>query len=265
MKFNLNTFYYNDSPVAWYQKGDGKPLIILHGWGSSGEVMKPIADRLSGIRNCIIIDLPGFGNSPEPAVGWSIGDYADLVSAFISKQLPDMPLDFLVHSFGARIILKLLCNPQRSLPVEKIIITGGAGLKPKRSISYYIKKTTAKILKAPIRLLPSPLQDRAMSGLRGTVLWKSLGSSDYRQLSGVMRETFVKSVTEFFDNQLHTIPDEILLLWGKDDAATPLEQGKRLEEGLKNSALVEIDHAGHYAFIDQPAKFAAISKAYLEG
>ena len=146
-----------------------------------------------------------------------------------------------------------------------MIITGGAGLKPKRSLSYYLRRIAAAILKAPIKLVIPSKREAMMNRLRSTALWKSLGSSDYRKLSGVMRETFVKSVTEFFDGKLHQIDDEMLLLWGKDDAATPLDQGRRLEKGIKNSALVEIEHAGHYAFLDQPSKFAAIAKAYLEG
>ena len=104
-----------------------------------------------------------------------------------------------------------------------------------------------------------------MKRLRKTALWKSLGSSDYQKLTGVMRETFVKSVTEFFDDRLAAIDDEMLLLWGTDDTATPMDQANRLEKGIKNSALVKIDDAGHYAFLDQPSQFTAIVRAYLEG
>ena len=43
-------------------------------------------------------------------------------------------------------------------------------------------------------ILPNPLREKALSWLRSTELWKSLGSSDYSKLSGVMRETFVKSI-----------------------------------------------------------------------
>lgn len=227
--------------------------------------MKPIADKLSGIRNCIIVDLPGFGRSPEPPFAWSIGDYADMVTALIENQFPSVAVDFLVHSFGGRILLKLVSYSVRPVTIDKIIITGGAGLQPKRSFTYYLKKTFASILKAPIKLLPESKREGATNWLRSTALWKSLGSSDYRKLSGVMRKTFVKSVTEYFDDHLQKVPDEILLIWGTGDTATPLDQAERLEKGLKNSALVKIENAGHYAFLDQPAKFAAISKAYLEG
>lgn len=265
MDFSSHTFEFAKTPVAWYSAGEGKPLLILHGWGSSSQVMKPVAKKLSSRRKSVLIDFPGFGNSPEPPNSWQISDYAELVTTFIQENLNGGPVDFLVHSFGCRVLLKILSERNRPPEIDKIIITGGAGLKPKRSFSFYIKKTTASFLKAPLKLLPGKWQESAGNRLRKTALWRSLGSSDYSKLSGVMRETFVKSVNEFFDLKLADIDREILLLWGKEDTATPLEQGKRMEKGLQNGTLVEIEHAGHYAFLDQPARFAAICEAYLDG
>lgn len=265
MEIETKQFPYDGLNVAYYKVGTGKPLIMLHGWGSSSAVMMPLAKKLAKHRTCVLLDLPGFGESPEPRSAWSIGNYADMVLGFIQDNYPDTPVDFLVHSFGGRILLKILSMKDRPIPIEKMIITGGAGLKPKRSLSYHVKRLTAKLLKLPVKLVIPSKRDAVMNRLRKTNLWKSLGSSDYQKLTGVMRETFVKSVTEFFDDHLPAIDEEMLLLWGRDDAATPIDQAKRLERGLKNSALVEIEDAGHYAFLDQPARFTAIVRAYLDG
>ncbi|WP_340105881.1 alpha/beta fold hydrolase [Rhodohalobacter sp. 8-1] len=265
MEIKSNKYHYNGLDIAYYKVGAGKPLIMLHGWGSSSAVMMPLAKKLASQRTCILLDLPGFGESPEPRSAWSVGNYAGMVLAFLQENYPDTSVDFLVHSFGGRILLKILSMKDRPVQIDKMIITGGAGLKPKRSLSFHAKRLTAKLLKLPVKLVIPSKRDAVMNRLRKTQLWKSLGSSDYQKLTGVMRETFVKSVTEFFDDQLSSIDEEVLLLWGKDDAATPMDQAKRLEKGLNNSALVEIEEAGHYAFLDQPAKFTAIARAYLEG
>lgn len=265
MPFKSHTFTYDGATVAWYTAGKGNPLIILHGWGSSAEVMKPLAKRLSDIRNCVIVDLPGFGHSPEPPRAWDVGDYADMINSLMMKEFPDTPVDFLVHSFGGRIMLKLLSRPKTAGPFGKIIITGGAGLKPRRSARYYIKRFTATLLKIPVKLVIPSRRESAMNWLRDTAVWKSLGSSDYSKLTGVMRETFVKSVTEYFDDSLQSVDEEVLLLWGMDDKATPIAQGRRLEKSLKNGTLIEIAHAGHYVFLDQPGRFTAIARAYFDG
>lgn len=254
----------NHTKIAWYKTGSGKPLVILHGWGSSSRVMFPVAAQLSSIRTCYLLDFPGFGDSAEPPRPFSIDDYADLVEIFIREQEFES-VDFLVHSFGGRVILKLLTRDHIKEKIDKILITGGAGMKPKRKPSFYFKKYLAKSLKAPFSVLPGSLREKGLQKLRQTTLWQKLGSSDYQKLSGVMRETFVKSVSEHLDALLPKINHNILLLWGTEDDATPLYQAERMNSGLKNSALVTIENAGHYAFLNKPKHFSAIAEAFFEG
>ena len=256
-------FTYNDQQIAYEVIGTGSPLLVLHGWGSSRRVMKPLATSLADIRSSYLLDLPGFGESSEPKTEWSINDYADAIAAFIST-LPDRSIDVLVHSFGARIILKLLNRPVGKQVIQKVLITGGAGMKPKRSWKFYFRKYTAKTLKIPFMILPHPLREKPLNWFRETTLWKSLGSSDYSQLSGVMRGTLVRSVTEHLDEYLSTIEQETLLLWGRNDEETPLYQAERMEKGIEKSALVIIENAGHYAFLDKPKPFSSIARAFFE-
>lgn len=250
--------------MAWHTIGQGKPLLMLHGWGSSSGAFQPLAIKLQGIRTCYLPDLPGFGESPEPSSPWSVTDYAEFIEKFIEETLPGRKIDLLVHSFGARIAIKLLGKESMAETIEKVVFTGAAGLKPKRNASYYLKKYTAKALKLPFYLVPVPMREKGLNRLRKTPVWKMLGSSDYRQLTDVMRETFVKTVTEYLDQEIKNIDHEILLLWGENDQATPVDQANRMKNGLKNSTLIFIENAGHYAFLDRPAHFAEIVKAYLE-
>jgi len=267
MKSNIEqvsstTYQYGQIPVFYRKIGKGKPLIVLHGWGTEGKIMLPLAKALSGLRTCYLLDLPGFGQTPAPPEAWTVGDYANLVEQFIEDEIRE-PVDILAHSFGGRITLKLCARTENRERIDRVLITGGAGMKPKRSFDYYFKKYLAKTLKAPFMLLPKTLREKGLAQLRNTRIWKSLGSSDYQQLSGVMRETFVKTVTEYLEGILPQIPHEILLLWGQNDDAAPLYQAERMEKGLKNAALVTIEHSGHYAFLDRPRQFTAIAKAFF--
>ena len=259
-------YHYNNLSISYNRVGvqDKKPLIILHGWGSNKQVMMPLAKQLSDIRDCYVFDLPGFGNSSIPHEPWSVDDYADLIHEFIDNQEFDS-VDLLVHSFGGRMALKLCARPNAKQYINRVLITGGAGMKPKRGWKYYLRKYTAKLLKAPFLILPSSLRGKALGWLRNTSLWKALGSSDYSKLEGTMRETFVKTVTEYLEPCLPKIPHEILLLWGENDEAAPLYQAKRMEKGIEHSELVVIEHAGHYAFLDRPSHFTSIAKAFFEG
>lgn len=261
---NLNFTGIDGMKIAWQEAGNGKPLVILHGWGSSSRVMMPVATRLGGIRKCYVPDLPGFGDSPEPQEAWGVSDYAVLTEKFINLEIPEGSVDLLVHSFGARVAIKLLCEHPVANRIDKVIFTGAAGLKPKRTVSFYLRKYTAKLLKFPFLLLPGSLREKGLNRLRKTSIWKKLGSADYQQLSGVMRETFVRAVSEHLDGLLPSIQHEILLIWGENDESTPLDQAERMDRNLPKSTLIVMEQCGHYAFLDKPKQFAAIAQAYLE-
>lgn len=263
MQIQEQTFSYLDIPVHYKVFGKGRPIVVLHGWGSNSDVMLPITSVLKLKRSFYLIDFPGFGESPAPQDAWSVDDYADLVENFISHLKLDKP-GVIAHSFGGRVMLKLCSRPQNADKIEKVLITGGAGMKPKRSAKYYIRKYTAKTIKFPFTLLPGSLREKAMDWLRSTQLWKSLGSSDYKSLDGVMRQVFVKTVSEFLEPTLPKIPHEVLLLWGENDDSTPLYQAKRMEKGIKNAGLAVIDGAGHYAFLDKPNQFRLITETFFK-
>ncbi len=259
----LKSFSYRGNSISYRKIGTGPPLLFLHGWGTDHTVMLPLAQKFAKYRTCYLPDLPGFGQSPVPDTAWSVDDYADMVGKLI-EELELAPVDLLVHSFGGRITLKLCARPDSLQKVDKVLITAGAGMRPRRSWRFYVKKYLAKSLKAPFYLLPTAYRDRALQKLRTSPLWKKLGSSDYRQLDGTMRQIFVKTVTEHLDDLLPDIDQEILLIWGTQDTITPPDQGKRMAEGLKNGALVTIDKAGHYAFLDRPAHFARVAHAFFK-
>jgi pimeloyl-ACP methyl ester carboxylesterase len=262
MEIHESTFDYQGLQVKSYCFGKGKPLIVLHGWGASSDVMKPITTSLKLKRTFHILDFPGFGHTPAPATAWSVDDYADMVHAYI-QQL-ERPVDILAHSFGGRVTLKLCARENSTSHIEKVLITGGAGMKPSRPLMFYVRKYTAKLLKYPFTLLPQPLSDRGLNWLRSTKLWKLLGSSDYKTLQGVMREVFVKTVSEYLEPTLPKIQQEVLLLWGRNDDATPLYQARRMEKGIKNAGLAIIDGAGHYAFLDRGHQFKLITETFFK-
>lgn len=249
--------------ITYREAGSGKPLLLLHGWGVDSKAMAGPLLWLSAQRRCIALDFPGFGGSEPPSQAWTVDQYADWVRDVI-QELELGNCDILAHSFGGRVTLSLLAADPRSIQFGKILITGGAGMKPRRSWKYYARKWTAKTLKAPFLLLPEPLRARGLHQLRQTALWKSLGSADYKTLEGVMREIFVKTVSHYQEGILPQIPHSVLLVWGTQDLSTPLYQGERLEKGIRNAALVKIENAGHYAFLDQPAVFKAVAEAFFK-
>ena len=251
-------FNYINQTLSGVTLGKGPALLFLHGWGTSGLIFQPLAMELSNIRTCYLVDLPGFGNSPPPQNPWCLKNYSDIIIAFIAYYLK-VSVDIIAHSFGGRIILKLLYNCHKDIEIRHILITGGAGLKYRRSWLFYCRKNFAQILKNVYLLFPRKLGKNYLLVLRKSTLWKKLGSHDYNQLENPMRETFVSIINESFDERLEAIDHEILLLWGRNDTETPLYQAEKMKKYLPNAHLIIIENAGHYAFLDASITFSRIS------
>lgn len=80
MKINIKNIDIN-----YIQYGNGKDVVLLHGWGQNIEMMKPIGDRICNNHRVTIIDFPGFGESMEPTEPWDISKYSLMLEELIKN------------------------------------------------------------------------------------------------------------------------------------------------------------------------------------
>ena len=79
----------------------------------------------------------------------------------------------------------------------------------------------------------------------------------------MMRQCMVKAVNEDLTELLPKIRQEVLLIWGDQDTATPIGDAHIMEEKIPNSGLAVIPGTGHFSFLEKPAQFRGIMEAYL--
>ncbi len=251
--------HVNGIDIHYEVAGQGPPLLLLHGWGGRTGSMRPIADGLLDLRTIYNIDFPGFGESAPPPEPWSVSEYTDTVIALL-KELGISRADIVAHSFGGRVTL-LLASAHPEL-VGKIVITGGAGLRPRRGIQYYIRVYTYKLGKWMLRhrwmvklvkVFGVDLEKRAQSA----------GSEEYRVLSGVMKGTFVRVVNQDLKHCLPKIQSPTLLIWGDQDFEAPLWMGQAMEKGISDAGLVVFEGRGHFAYLEEIGRFVKIVRAFL--
>lgn len=217
----------------------------MHGYLSSKESFSYQIKFFSKFRRVIAPDLSGFGKSDKLSFAYSLDDYVLEVYSLLST-LNVTSYDLVAHSFGGRIAIKLASLDKR---LDKIILTGSAGLKPKRTLKYYIKVYLYKILK---KILPPEKL-------------KNFGSSEYKLLSGYMKDSYVKIVNCHLDNYAKSITNKTLIINGDNDRETPLYMAKKLNKYVKNSSLKIIKNVGHFAFIDDYFTFNLLAKEFLLG
>jgi len=253
---------YHDLNVEVRGPVDAPPLLLLHGWGSNAKNMIPLAKALSSYRTHAI-DLPGHGASPPPPEPWGIPEHATLLHAYVENEIQG-PVTIIGHSNGGRIALHMASTADFADVIERLVLISPSGVQPERSLGYRVRSGFATALKAPVQALPSPLREPAMDWLRHSLVWRLLGSSDYNTLSGVMRETFVKTVNHHLNGDLRRIQVPTLLFWGTADEAVSRRQMNVIEESIDDCGLVELDGAGHYGHLDDFEAVLSATRHFLE-
>ena len=147
------------------------------------------------------------------------------------------------HSFGGRIAMRLATI---SPDVAGLILLDSAGVKPHRGVRYYAKVISYKIgKKLGLSRLPK-------------------GSTDYAALGGSMRKTFVNIVNECSEKDAKKISVPTLLVWGSEDADTPLYMCRRLHRLIRDSEEIVIEGAGHFAYLEYAPYVCRIIRAFGE-
>lgn len=230
--------------VSYIDEGSGETFLFLHGWAAPVRTYQVMLRHLATYGRVVAPDLPGFGGSEEPSEPWNVEDYVAFVKAFCA-EVGITEAVLLGHSFGGRIIIKLLTEADCPLAVKKIVLMDAAGIKPRRSAKYYIKVGAFKAAKW-VCSLPGirHMFPEAVSNAR-----KLFGSADYSAASEVMRRTLVNSVNEDLTYLLPQIKASSLLIWGDEDTATPLRDGQTMERLIPDAGLVVLKGAGHFSFI----------------
>lgn len=237
-------FIYQNIPVDYEVCGSGTPLLFLHGWGGNRFSLCCLTNALKERHTCITLSFPPFGESGEPKEPWSLANYREMVKDLLD-ELHLEKVTILAHSFGGRVAINLASVYTDR--VEKLVLFSSAGMKPRRSVHFYLKVWKYKILK---RFNQQKAQQ--------------CGSPDWRLLSPIMKKTFSNIVNTFQEKDCKKVVCPTLLIWGEKDRETPVYMAKRMQKHLRDCGLWVHKNAGHFAYLTEANKNIAIIKRYLE-
>lgn len=245
--------------VSYIDEGDGPVVLLLHGWGARAETYRLLINHLRGYCRVVAPDLPGFGDSDEPPVPWTVDDYVEFVARF-ARALGITEAVTIGHSNGGRILIKLLSRDPCPLTVRKAVLLDAAGIPAKHGAGYYLRVYSYKAFKKVMNTRPM----RALCPHAIEQAQQKLGSADYRQASPLMRQTMSLALREDLTPCLPSIRASTLLIWGEQDDATPLSDGRRMEQRIPDAGLVVLEGAGHFAFAERFPQCAAVLDSFLK-
>lgn len=227
-------------------KGNGMPILLLHGWGVDSSSFAIIANELSVNYRVFALDLWGFGKSDSPLQDATIFDYSESVYRFVQQVISE-PTILLGHSFGGRICLILGSRPL----IKDLILVDSAGLKPK--LSFWQKRRIFRYKK---------LRNMVIEGKKNSDVLNKFGSHDYRNASGELRQVFVRVVNQDLLQFAQSVNKPTLIIWGKSDKTTPPRMARKLHTLIVRSQLQWIK-GGHFSYLDSPREFLTYCYEFL--
>lgn len=248
-------FTYHDIELAYTIEGEGDVVVLLHGWGCDHTIWQATIDALVPHRKVIAVDFAGFGRSGEPTTVWGVEEYTQSVEALLGSLGVVRPT-LVGHSFGGRVSIVYASRNE----VERVVLTDAAGVKPKRSLRYYRKVYTFKMLKHTLPLLIGRQKAQMIIDQRRA----KAGSSDYNRATPMMRAILSKCVNEDLCHLMPKIAAPVLLFWGDKDSATPIADAHKMKRLMPDAGLVVAEGAGHFAMLEQPTLWMSALKSFIK-
>lgn len=230
--------------VNYIQYGEGKDILLLHGWGQNIQMMKYLGDYFCDRFRITILDFPGFGESDEPSNPWTLNDYVLLLEELVRELKIKKPI-VMGHSFGGRVAIKYSADH----PIEKLVLFGSPCIRLQKKLPLM-----TRILK---KLKTLPGLDQI-----GEYMKKYIGSRDYKAASPIMRQTLVEVVNEDLSSYAKKIEEPTLLIWGDHDDEAPVEEAKLLEGIMYDAALIVLPGT-HYAYIENLLQVVSILNQFI--
>ncbi|MDY7229352.1 alpha/beta fold hydrolase [Hyalangium rubrum] len=243
------------------EAGEGTPVLLLHGLGSSGRDWEFVAPRLAAHHRVIVPDTRGHGRSDKPAGAYGVPLFARDIAA-LCDRLGLARVHVVGLSMGGMIGFQLSVD-RPELVRSLVIVNSGPEvvartLRMKLSFATRLAllkllgpKSLAKVL-AP-KLFPKPEQEE----LRRRVV-EGIGANDPDAYLRATRGLVGWSVRE----RLKDVSCPVLVLSSERDY-TPLATKKAYVALMRDARLQELKDSGHAAPLDQPEQVAEAAKGFL--
>jgi pimeloyl-ACP methyl ester carboxylesterase len=254
--------------ISYRQRGEGPPIVLLHGGMEDSRVWKRQFEGLSDEHTVFAWDAPGCGQSSDIPESWRLPEFADALAEWLRASKVEHP-HVLGLSWGSSVALEFY-RRHSSVPASLILASayaGWAGSLPPEEV----RARHAGILAAAdlpreelLQGWPGVFSAAASPAVVEEVLNIAADNSGrlhpggYRAMTHSMAEADLRDV-------LPIIRVPVLLLYGELDERSPLSVAEDLYARIPAAELVVIPGVGHLANVEAPNEFNTHVRDFIRG
>jgi pimeloyl-ACP methyl ester carboxylesterase len=251
--------------IAYRRRGDGPPLLLLHGAVCDSRVWRVELESLSDAFTVVAWDAPGCGGSSDPPGDFRMPEFADCLGRFIDTLgLPAAHV--LGHSWGTTLALELY--RQRPRLVRSLVLVGAyagwAGSLPPDEVERRLQFALQAAERGPDGFEPT-----SMRGLFSDVMpadrakelaavMSEVGPSGTRTMAYALAEADLRDV-------LPHVEVPTLLVYGDADERSSLHVAKELHHAIPRSTLTVMPGLGHECYLESAIAFERQVRSFLAG
>ena len=237
---------------AFAGRGEGPPVLLLHGLGGQASSMAPLVPGLTGLaRRVVLLELPGHGRSPEPLHGPLSAREYGAVAIACAEELQrehDSKVVLVGNSLGGALALYTAHERPE-------LCAGVAGLNP----------AGAELSDEAVNGLPRAFSDANQGAAQMAALlfhrtpwpfWlvardfaRHWGTSTVQRILDDARTGNDRSLGMEVLTDIH-VP--VLIVWGKEDRLLPLRSVEDFAR-IEGARVEIIEGCGHVPQLERPA------------
>jgi 2-hydroxy-6-oxo-6-(2'-aminophenyl)hexa-2,4-dienoate hydrolase len=249
----------------YLEGGSGPVLVLVHGGGAGADGWgnwRCCLDAYAGHFRVLVPDMPGFGRTAKPDPADYVYDQAGRTRHLIAflDALGIARSHLIGNSMGGATALGVaMKQPER---VAKLVLMGSAGLAIANPDPSYMKNLvgydyTVEGMRRIVGALTAPghrIDEEA-------VLYRHGLMQDERARKAL--KAIVSSKLTYERDAIAAVKSPTLVVGGKEDQVAILARTYGYLELLENSWGFVLPHVGHWAMIEAPGEFLAITSAFL--
>lgn len=248
----------NNFKVHYLEKGQGDPIILIHGGGSWLYSYRNNIEELSNRYKVYAIDMPGHGyTKTKVKCSYDLDTYADFVKDFMESQHIEKA-KIVGHSWGGG--WSIYFTEKYPEKVDKLVLLDSSGLneKDKSEWKYFGYPIIGEIVSKFIT------KSNSRSSLEKMVIDQNILSDNYieeiytplsyeeNRNAQVQAERHLDwKITE---EGMNNINQKVLLIFGSEDCYFDRSYAEKMQSYLRYSELKIIDNTGHMPHEEQYEK-----------